>query len=348
MNRDFDTGTLVLAGASALRAIRAQRRRAGFLPWEALNKIEQRRALAACAPRARDIDWPALAALGAWDEDVDDALNVLVGRAAKRRRGLGVSCRVRTALPEHALMRANQWLVVESPQYLVCDLAGELPLPVVFGTMLELCNNISISDRCGGMPPFSLPSERCSYLNANPACAPGDIKRMVVSFGSYTKEAGLARYARHLFSNADSPMECIVGAQCVLPFSLGGFDCGDALFNYRIDFNERARAIAGMPYAIADCYFPKAREVFEYNGHYHDAPASRVHDERRNAALESMGIKVVAFNSDTIRDMDAMEAIAWDLHKRAGGRYQNHVSNRLQKQINLANGLRAAFGLQSI
>ena len=352
MNRDFDAGTLVLAGSSALRVVRAQRRRAGFLPWEALNKVEQRRALTACVPRARDIDWPALTALGAWNEDVDDALSLFVGSASARADCNLVTCQIANDLPAKALVRINPWLVSASPAYLPINLYDRLSEPELYGLMLELTNNVSLSDRCGYLPPLSCPGNDAealvNYCNANAACTPADIRSMLAKTGPRSKPARLKRYAAHLFEGADSPMECIMGAQYVLPYSLGGFNCGPALFNHRIQYSDRARAISGMPYAVADCYFPISKEILEYNGDYHSDPAARIHDERRNAALETMGIKVVAINRATIRDLDALEAIAWDIHRRAGGRYQNRISNRYWRQLELMNGLRRAFGLPSI
>ena len=39
-----------------------------------------------------------------------------------------------------------------------------------------------------------------------------------------------------------------------LPFSYGGFACGPFKTDYKIEFDDRAQAISGMPHAVCDAY----------------------------------------------------------------------------------------------
>ena len=58
----------------------------------------------------------------------------------------------------------------------------------------------------------------------------------------------------------------------------GGFACKGGISNCRIDFEEEAIAVSGMPYAIGDLVFPSSREILEYKGHPHDSKESRIRE----------------------------------------------------------------------
>lgn len=55
---------VVASHTTALRAIRYTRRRSYLLPWREVDEHEQRRALSACSPAARALDWDLLAYSG--------------------------------------------------------------------------------------------------------------------------------------------------------------------------------------------------------------------------------------------------------------------------------------------
>lgn len=150
--------------------------------------------------------------------------------------------------------------------------------------------------------------------------------------------------ARLALDNARSPGESIMVSMFHLPHNHGGFNVHDLLLNHRIDFSPDARAIADMPYAILDAYIRLACIALEYNGFYHDDPASRLHDERRDAGLEAMGITTIVINRKQLRDIEALESIARLIYKREGKRYQNRTQGSRVKQIELLNGLRGAYG----
>ena len=104
-----------------------------------------------------------------------------------------------------------------------------------------------------------------------------------------------------------------------LPFSYGGFACGPFKTDHKIEFNDRAQAISGMPYAVCDAYQEAARFDLEYNGELgHSSRRGRIHDEKRNTGLIAMGIEVATVNNEMLCDMEAMEALAWRIHQRMG------------------------------
>ena len=130
-----------------------------------------------------------------------------------------------------------------------------------------------------------------------------------------------------------------------LPFSYGGFACGPFKTDYKIEFDDRARAISGMPHAVCDAYQEAARFDLEYNGELgHSSRRGRIHDEKRNTGLITMGIEVATVNNEMLCDMEAMEALAWRIHQRMRKRYRNRVDARRKKQEALLNTLRACFG----
>ena len=142
-------------------------------------------------------------------------------------------------------------------------------------------------------------------------------------------------------------MECIMLALFSLPFSYGGFACGPFKTDYKIEFDDRAQAISGMPHAVCDAYQETARFDLEYNGELgHSSRRGRIHDEQRNTGLIAMGIEVATVNNEMLCDMEAMEALAWRIHQRMGKRYRNRVDACRKKQEALFNTLRACFGLK--
>ena len=158
----------------------------------------------------------------------------------------------------------------------------------------------------------------------------------------------LLRLCPYLSENLLSPMECIMLALFSLPFSYGGFACGPFKTDYKIEFDDRAQAISGMPHAVCDAYQEAARFDLEYNGELgHSSRRGRIHDEKRNTGLITMGIEVATVNNEMLCDMEAMEALAWRIHQRMGKRYRNRVDARRRKQEALFNTLRACFGLKA-
>ena len=102
-----------------------------------------------------------------------------------------------------------------------------------------------------------------------------------------------------------------------------------------------------MPYAVCDAYQEAARFDLEYNGELgHSSRRGRIHDEKRNTGLITMGIEVATVNNEMLCDMEAMEALAWRIHQRMRKRYRNRVDARRKKQEALFNTLRACFGLK--
>lgn len=276
--------SVILAGASALRMIRAERRQMGYIGWKDLEPEEERRVLCTSSPSTEDIYLSDLVRIGA---------------------------------------------------------------------------KISLSDRGKYLPPYTSPVANrlakdkdqpadVGYFEVEPVLTPGRLTDYLAACkGNVAKQ--LLRLCPYLSENLLSPMECIMLALFSLPFSYGGFACGPFKTDYKIEFDDRAQTISGMPHAVCDAYQEVARFDLEYNGELgHSSRRGRIHDEKRNTGLITMGIEVATVNNEMLCDMEAMEALAWRIHQRMRKRYRNRVDARRKKQEALLNTLRACFGLKPV
>lgn len=350
--------SVVLTGASALRMMRAERRQMGYISWRDLDPDEERRVLHTSSPSAEDIYLPDLVRIGAVSGDVQEDLCLLVGSAKQRRRMPGASWSVcSTGLPDASILEVEPGVYSLSPEALCAAVAREVGCIQAFALAQELCSKISLSDRGRYLPPYSSPTVNrlakdkdqpsdVGYFEVEPVLTPDRLADYLAACkGSAAKQ--LRRLCPFLSENLRSPMECIMLAMFSLPFSYGGFACGPFKTDHKIEFNDRAQAISGMPYAVCDAYQEAARFDLEYNGEQgHSSRGGRIHDEKRNTGLASMGIEVATVNNEMLCDMEAMEALAWRIHQRMGKRYQNRVEARRKRQDALLNTLRACFGLK--
>ncbi len=350
--------SVILTGASALRMMRAERRKMGYISWRDLDPDEERRVLHASSPSAEDIYLPDLVRIGAVSGEVQEDLCLLVGSAKQRRRMPGASWSVcSTGLPDASILEVEPGVYSLSPEALCAAVAREVGCIQAFALAQELCSKISLSDRGQNLPPYSSPTVNrlakdkdqppdVGYFEVEPVLTPDRLADYLAACkGNAAKQ--LRRLCPYLSENLRSPMECIMLAMFSLPFSYGGFACGPFKTDHKIEFNDRAQAISGMPYAVCDAYQEAARFDLEYNGEQgHSSRGERIHDEKRNTGLASMGIEVATANNEMLCDMEALEALAWRIYQRMGKRYRNRVDTCRRKQEALFNTLRACCGLK--
>ena len=262
--------SVILTGASALRMIRAERRQMGYIGWKDLEPEEERRVLSASSPSTEDIYLPDLVRIGAKSGEVQEGLCLLVGSAAQRRRMPGVSWSVCSAgLPAGSILEVEPGVYSLSPEALCVVVAREIGCIQAFALAQELCSKISLSDRGEYLPPYTSPVVNklakdkdqpadVGYFEVEPVLTPDRLAEYLAACkGSAAKQ--LRRLCPYLSENLRSPMECIMLALFSLPFSYGGFACGPFKIDYKIEFNDRAQAISGMPHAICDAYQEAAR-----------------------------------------------------------------------------------------
>lgn len=351
--------SVILTGTSALRMMRAERRQMGYISWRDLDPDEERRVLCTSSPSTEDIYLSDLVRIGAKSGEVQEDLCLLVGSAAQRRRMPGVGWSVCSRLPAGSILEVEPGVYSLSPEALCVAVAREVGCVQAFALAQELCSKISLSDRGEYLPPYTSPvanklakdkdqPKDVGYFEVEPVLTPDRLEKYL--FGCKGSAAKwLLRLCPYLSENLRSPMECIMLALFSLPFSYGGFACGPFKTDYKIEFDDRAQAISGMPHAVCDAYQEAARFDLEYNGELgHSSRTGRIHDEKRNTGLITMGIEVATVNNEMLCDMEAMEALAWRMHQRMRKRYRNRVDARRKKQEALLNTLRACFGLKPV
>ena len=323
---------LIVSHSSALGAIRYARSRYGSLCWDGLTRSQQRGVLEGCVPHEADLDPEDLERRGIPAAEGRGPVEVLVGSAGARRPGPGLVPHVISRpLPSNSLLRMGPGLYCCSPALAIAQFGEVHRWPEVLALCMELCGGFTLS---GG-----------GYLPCDPAVS----AQQLVRYLAYAKQIrGLPearKAARYALDGAASPMEAIVGALYHVPLALGGFGLDELLLNHRMDFSRDAALVSGMPYAVLDAYLPAAQTTLEYNGHDHDTPASRRHDERRTAGLLAMGIQTIPINDEQLRNPDALEAIAKTLYRRMGKRLRYTSSGYRPRQIELLNALRTSMGL---
>lgn len=349
--------SVILTGASALRMMRAERRQMGYVGWKDLEPEEERRVLCTSSPSTEDIYLLDLVRIGAKSGEVQEGLCLLVGSAAQRRRMPGVGWSVCSGLPAGSILEVEPGVYSLSPEALCVAVAREVGCIQAFALAQELCSKISLSDRGQYLPPYTSPVVNklakdkdqppdVGYFEVESVLTPDClVDYLAACKGNVAKQ--LLRLCPYLSENLRSPMECIMLALFSLPFSYGGFACGPFKTDYKIEFDDRAQAISGMPHAVCDAYQEAAQFDLEYNGELgHSSRRGRIHDEKRNTGLITMGIEVATVNNEMLCDMEAMEALAWRMHQRMRKRYRNRVDARRKKQEALLNTLRACFGLK--
>ena len=146
--------SVILAGASALRMMRAVRRQMGYIGWKDLEPEEERRVLYASSPSAEDIYLPDLVRIGAKSGEVQEDLCLLVGSAKQRRRMTGVGWSVCSGLPAGSILEVEPGVYSLSPEALCVAVAREVGCIQAFALAQELCSKISLSDRGKYLPPL--------------------------------------------------------------------------------------------------------------------------------------------------------------------------------------------------
>lgn len=358
--------TLVLSHESALRALRFARCRYYLLPWDPLDKHDCAGALEHARVNCDSIDWDELARLGLRADDGSPPLDVLIGSCRSKRQAHGIRQHIAgVKLPGRSLYRLGLGIACAGPELVFTQLCGELAPEQSMALGYELCGTFSMSedhparparDVAGAGIDRGVEGARCSQATDAAARTASYMESEAVTntraIGEFldattrlrgTKQA--RRAARYVLDGARSPMEAIMAAMFHASHQRGGFGVAGMLLNHLIDFNAAATRISGLPYAVCDAYIPAARTALEYNGHDHDAPKTRIRDEKRMLGLEAMGIKTFPINESLLQEVEALEEITRLIYRRAGKRYQNRARASRTQQVRLLNGMREFYGL---
>ena len=344
--------TIVVSHETALRLVRVARRRYAHLPWMPLTTAEQQRVLAACSPNQTNLDMSALYRAGLRDHGSEGyRIDMLIPEKRIGHASKHVRCHVLSSpLPSGSIYEVKPGIYTVAPTVMAAQLTQTRTFPEMMILLEELCGTFSFHEdqaRESSANETLAPdyeSETSRYYEADPVTTALELQRQLERLKGIRGRKTALTAARHLLDGARSPGEAIRACLFHLPCSYGGFNVKDMVLNYKIDFTEEARAASRMPYAILDAFIRLARACLEYNGSYHELINARLHDDRRDAGLEAMGITTLVINREQLRDIDALEAIARILYRRAGKRYRNRTEGHRVKQVELLNGLRRACG----
>lgn len=348
---------IIICDASAFRALRCERRRCQSLGWTPLSSREIQLAVSRSSANADCIDYDLLEQLGVWSPG--EKLHLLVGSSAKRRYTKPVYPHaLAKPLPAGSLYSIAPGIDVLSPTMIATQYASRHSFGQTYAFFEELCSEITLAEP--GYEEWlpgdienemstaeddtsnkTVPIPIISCFKSEPALSPSDLTNWLkkVNYLPGLKQAHAV--APYVLGNARSPMEIMMFGMFCLPMLRGGFACKGGISNYRINFEEEAIAVSGMPYAIGDLVFPSSREILEYKGHPHDSKESRIRDEKREAGLSAMGFRTTSINSEQLKDVAALEAIAKRLYRQAGLHFRCTVDASRTRQYKLMKELAA-------
>ncbi|WP_232385472.1 MULTISPECIES: endonuclease domain-containing protein [Enorma] len=349
MDTNRAPSVIVVSHESALRGIRFARCRYAALPWRPLSAREVRDVMARARASARSVDLDELARHGFCPGDEDTRrVHLLASSSASRRRRENVSIHTMGVSPRGAtLLEAAPGIFSVSVELAFIQCCATLSFPKALALGYELCGTFSMCEGIwDGWDCDEGSTDPSGYLETEPATTVAALARVVARM-PHVRGVKMARSViANLLDGARSPMEAIVAGVFHMPISLGGIGIKEMQLNRRIDFNRLASNASGMPYTICDAFIPSARVDLEYNGGYHAETVSRIHDENRNRGLNALGITVIALNHDTLRDVEALEAVGSTIFHRAKMRYRDRSREGAARRVRLLNGMREAFGLK--
>lgn len=350
MDTNRAPSVIVVSHESALRGIRFARCRYAALPWRSLSAREQRDAMARARASEQAVDLDELVRHGFCrsDDEGSRRTHLLASGTASRRRSERLSIHTMGAnLPDGSLLEVSPGIFTVSVELAFIQCCSTLSFSNALALGCELCGTFSmhedISDSRAGGARSTDPS---GYLETEPATTVAALDRAAARMPRVRGIKMARSVIAHLLDGARSPMEAIMAGIFHMPISLGGIGIGEMQLNRRIEFNQLASSASGMPYAICDAFIPGAKVDLEYNGGYHADTVSRIHDENRSRGLNALGITVIALNRDTLRDVEALEAIGRTIYRRAGMRYRDRSRESKVRRVRLLNGMREAFGLK--
>lgn len=353
---------LILSGTSAIRAIRTARRAYSALPWRLATPSEQRAVMRDGTPNERCIDFELLERIGAWEGLDTEQLCAITGDPLNRRRTGQLRCRAITKpLRAGALYRLNENLFCCSPALAALEYSRGRPWQDTFILLMELLGTYTLPPEAtlpiswGGYWQDSNRSDNVDQTRCR--CDPATTARELRLWARWAQSSAYRPFRQAVsqaLPGSASPAESIMCGMLGPPKQYGAFGLsslpkGGMLLNKKLEFNHDAVLMSsGMPYAICDAYIPSAHVDLEYNGSYHEAASSRLHDEKRNNGLRGMGVKTIVLNHEQMRDVEALEAIARSIYHDAGVRFQYRSNGYRTKQESMLNALRAASGLRPV
>lgn len=275
---------------------------------------------------------PALDSLPGVHAQFRTPIHLMVGRRSLLHVSSAVVAHLcTTPLPSHALLRVNQDVVVCAPELCFLQLLQNgMPRHERILLGYEMCGCYA--------PPFEeggeLVGRRWGLMSIDSA------RSFLASLPRVRGVGEAERALRFVLSGSRSPQESLGGMMLCLPRRLGGIALPDACLNYRVDYDEQARRMAGRSFALCDLYWPQVRLDVEYDGlRYHEGREHMLSDRARSNALSHMGVTVLSMYDDQIRSDDAMLDLARDIAAHLGVRLRGFSERDVARRLELRRAL---------
>lgn len=221
------------------------------------------------------IDLPA-ARLEATEEH---PLHILVSGEAARVRSRRVRSHIwSTPLPEGALCRLTDDVLLASPGFCLQQMAPRSSLARIASVGMEICGRYAHPPRerrgFSGRPPLATVAELTDLFADNHG------------YGARRAREALA----YVVDDSRSPMETVLVLFLILPVELGGCGLPRPLLNARVEIPPSLQRALGKPYLVVDLCWPELGVIFEYDSYeFHSTPSQVDSDAVRNEGLRDLG-----------------------------------------------------------
>lgn len=238
-------------------------------------------------------------------------LHYLVASDALRRNSSLVRCHVWSGpLPPDALIPIGGDSFITSPAFLLALRARGKTLPeLLLEAQLLLGTHVLVPTKRGCKPCV-------------PLCAKSSIESLAGSLRGVRGAALLRDVAELSLENAASLPESMLGALFHLPCRKGGFGLETLELNHEVPTPQGSELRFGKPKRKCDLFVPGIDLDIEYESdECHSSDAERKSDAVRRNQLEMAGVTVLSITSDQLFDHEALSAIARDVYRRLGRRW---------------------------
>lgn len=248
-------------------------------------------------------------------------LHVLVSSPARRVRSRRVRCHVwSTELPEGALYRLTDDVLIASPRFCLQQMAARSGLVRGIAVGMEVCGSYAPSPRARG------------GFHTRPALA-----RLDDLVAHFARNHGYgARRARealaHVVEGSRSPMETAVVLLFTLPVELG--DCGlpRPALNCRLDIGPSLQSALGKPYVTVDLCWAESGVILEYDSYcWHRSRARVDEDNARSEGLRDMGWMVRSVTAGMLANDRMLDELVRKVVAASGRRIPDDDAHRLRR-----------------
>lgn len=237
-------------------------------------------------------------------------LHVLVSSPERRVRSGCIRCHVwSTALPEGALYRLTDQILLASPRFCLQQMAAGSGLAHGAAVGMEICGSYARSPRAQGGFRARPPLEKAAQLVEHFA-------------GSHGYGARRAREAlEFVVEGSRSPMETAVALLFTLPVELGGCGLPRPALNFRVEISSALRSALGKPYLVVDLCWPEWGIILEYQSYlWHRSKGKVDDDSAREEGLRDMGWMVRSVTAGMLLNDAVLGELVRKVMDRAGRR----------------------------